>query len=137
VAIDEDRNLLYVLDSINSDVQQFALSVTASGELAATYRLTIGSYGRAQDQFSYPFGVAVDDANGQVYVSDMGNLRIKVFDADGNYLREFAPPGVKAWQALGLEVAKDGAVYVADAFNNVIWAFEPDGQLRRKIEVKP
>lgn len=137
VAVDEERNFLYVLDSVNSSVQQFNLSTTPSGEFTVTHRLTIGSYGRQDDQLSYPFGVAVDDASGQVYVSDMGNLRIKVFDAEGHYLRKFAPPEVKIWQAMGLDVAQDGAVYVADAFNHVIWAFEPDGQLRRQIEVKP
>ncbi len=137
VAVDEERNFLYVLDSTNSNIQQFALSMTPSGEFTATWRLTIGSYGREDDQLSYPFAVAVDDASGQVYVSDMGNLRIKVFDSEGHYLRKFAPPEVKVWQTLGLDVAQDGAVYVADAFNHVIWAFEPDGQLRRRIEVKP
>ncbi len=136
VAVDSQRGLLYVTDVNNSRVQQFNLSVTDSGELTVTHRLSFGSYGREPGQFAYALYLAVEQASGRVYVSDMGNRRIQVFDSDGQYLAGFAPPQVKIWQPLDLGVGSDGAVYVADAFNNVLWVFEPDGRLRRRIEVK-
>ncbi|MBN1888866.1 MAG: NHL repeat-containing protein [Thermoflexales bacterium] len=135
VAVDDQRNLIYVADNINSRVQQFSLALTDSGELTVTHLLSLGSYGREPGQFAYPQNIAVDDNSGRVYVGDMANHRIQVFDAEGHYVTEFSPP-VKLWQVMGLNVGPDGAVYAADARNNAIWVFEPDGQLRAQIEVK-
>jgi tripartite motif-containing protein 71 len=135
VAVDDQRGLMYVLDSFNNHVQRFNLTVTASGGLTVTHNLTFGSYGRAPGQFAYPQDLAVDEASGRVYVSDVANRRIQVFDAQGKYTAEFEAPG--EWQVMGLAVGNDGVVYAADALNGIIWAFEPDGRLRSRIEVQP
>ena len=39
--------------------------------------------------FSYPYGVAVDYQTGNIYVSDLGNNRVQVFDSNGRYLYKF------------------------------------------------
>jgi hypothetical protein len=71
----------------------------------------------------------------------MGNRRIVAVDTQGNFITQFAPPGVDEWQVLGLAVGDDPAhsgnkiVYAADAVNRVIWSFTPDGQFLQKIEV--
>lgn len=135
VAVDDPRGLLYVVDSVNSRVQQFTLTFTPSGIPTVTHRLSFGEYGRGPGQFSYPQTIAVDHNTGRVYVGDMGNLRVQAFDPEGTFVRAFAPSDVEIWQVLGLAVGEDGAIYAADAFNNVLWVFEPDGQLRRRIEV--
>lgn len=133
VAVDDQRSLLYVTDQFNSRVQQFELTTTASGALTATHRLSFGGYGREPGQFAYPQNVVVAERTGQVYVSDMGNRRIQVFDSAGRYLTKLAPPD--NWQVIGLDIGPTGAVYAADVLNNTIWVFEPEGQLRR-IEVR-
>jgi DNA-binding beta-propeller fold protein YncE len=132
VAVDDQRGLLYVIDPYNSRVQQFNLTTTS--ELTLTHRLSFGSYGHEPGQFAYPQNIVVDDQSGQVYVSDMANRRVQVFDSEGQYLTQLAAPG--NWQALGLDVDPAGAVYVTDAFNNVIWVFEPDGRVRHRLEVQ-
>jgi DNA-binding beta-propeller fold protein YncE len=137
VAVDDQRDLMYVVDSVNSRVQQFSLTVANSGELTATHRLSFGTYGREPGQLAYPQYMVVDDASGKVYVGDMGNRRIQVFDTQGKAIAEFSPPDIKTWQVMGLALGKDGAVYAADAFNNAVWVFEPDGRLRGRIEVQP
>jgi len=137
VAVDDERGLLYVVEGNNSRIQQFSLSTTAVGGVTITHRLSIGSYGRAPGQFAYPQFLAVDKASGRVYVADMANRRIQVFDTQGRYIVEFSPPGIKTWQVMGLEIGRDGAIYAADALNGAIWVFEPEGQLRRRIEVQP
>src|ERR1035438_10612771 len=43
-------------------------------------------------QFDMPNSVAVD-SRGNVYVADLGNRRIQVFDNDGNFKSETAGPG--------------------------------------------
>jgi DNA-binding beta-propeller fold protein YncE len=65
----------------------------------------------------------------------MANHRIQVFDSAGQYLTELAAP--VNWQVLGIDVGPDGVVYAADALNNVIWVFEPDGRVRQRIEAQP
>jgi DNA-binding beta-propeller fold protein YncE len=37
------------------------------------------------------------DAEGRVYVTDTGNKRIVVFDADGNYITQFGGAGFDPW----------------------------------------
>jgi sugar lactone lactonase YvrE len=133
VVVDDTRGLVYASDSIASCIQQFALTVDSAGQISLTYRLTLGAYGDAAGDLSYPQYLAVDETSGQLYVNDMGNYRIQAFDAAGNWIAEFAPPGAENWQGMGLDVGVDGAVYIADALNNVIWAFEPDGRLRARI----
>ena len=132
IAVDDQRDLLYVSDESNSRVQQFTLTEMANGELEASFRLSFGSYGRESGQLAYPQDVAVDENNGRVYVADMANRRIQAFDAEGQYLLEFSPPG--DWQVIGLDVGPDGAIYATDALNNAVLIFEPNGQLRRRLE---
>ncbi len=137
MAIDDGRGLMYVVDNFNSRVQQFSFGATDSGEMAVTHLRTFGAYGRGPGEFAYPQNVTVDDVSGEVYVGDVANRRVQVFDSNGDYLTELAKPEVPDWQVMGLAIGPDGAVYVADALNNAIWAFEPDGKLRRRIEARP
>jgi DNA-binding beta-propeller fold protein YncE len=126
--------LLYVTDQFNSRVQQFELEETTPGQFTASHRLSFGSYGREPGQFAYPQNIAVDEQSGRVYVSDMANRRVQVFDSEGNYLSDLAAP--VDWQVLGLDLGPDGMIYVVDALNNLIWVFEPEGQLHQRLEVK-
>jgi DNA-binding beta-propeller fold protein YncE len=137
VVFDEQRGWLYVVDFLNQRVQQFTLTFDASGVPTATFHLSIGEYGRGPGQLAYPQNIAVNPRTGDIYVSDLANRRIEVFDADGQYRRDFAPTGVEDWQTMGLRIGPDEAVYVADARNNAIWVFEPDGQVRRRIGGQP
>jgi DNA-binding beta-propeller fold protein YncE len=133
VAVDDERGLLYLTDQFNSRVQQFELVESASGELSVRHRLSFGSYGREAGQFAYLQNILVDDKSGRVYVGDMGNRRIQVFDPQGQYLSEMGAP--VDWQVIGLDLGPDGAIYAIDARNNLIWVFEPDGRLRQRLEV--
>ncbi len=135
VAFDTQRGLLYASDAGNSRIQQFDLITTPEGGMSAVHRRSFGTYGRDLGELAYPQYLAVDEASGRLAVGDMANQRIQVFDPEGNALAELAPPDVDVWQVMGLAFAADGALLAADALNGVIWVFEPDGQLRRAIEV--
>ena len=50
---------------------------------------------RTHSAFSGPEGVSVD-GNGNVYVADTGNDRIKKFSADGTLLATWGTPGTAA-----------------------------------------
>jgi len=135
VAFDAQRGLLYASDAGNSRIQLFDLSTTPDGGIALAHRRSFGAYGRDLGELAYPQYLAVDEASGRLAVGDMANQRIQIFDPEGNALAELAPPDIDVWQVMGLAFAPDGALLAADALNGVIWVFEPDGRLRRAIEV--
>jgi DNA-binding beta-propeller fold protein YncE len=137
VAVDDSNGFLYVSDNFNSRIQQFKLSFDG-GTAAASFVRAFGSYGRAAGQFAYPQFLAVDDSSGQLYVGDVANRRVQVFDSSGKYLRaQGAPAGVADWQVMGLNLAPDGSLYAADGLNNAVWVFGTDGAVKRRIEVRP
>jgi DNA-binding beta-propeller fold protein YncE len=146
VAVDNSRSLLYLSDFYEGRLDQYRLDIQPDGSIQLARQFSVGEYGYGQGEFSFPQYLAVDEVTGYVYVGDTGNRRIQAFDAQGNFVTEFAPP-VDDWQVLGLAIGSDiepqsetehpdeRTVYAADALNAVIWAFTPDGQFLRKIEV--
>lgn len=134
VAVDESLNLLYVVDSFNSRVQQFRLLFAADGSLSLEFVRAFGEYGNESGQMAYPLYLAVNPQTHLLYVGDMANQRIQIFDVQGNVQGEIRASGVKNWQVMGLAVAPDGKIYAADALNNLIWVFNPDGTLYDRYE---
>ena len=70
-----------------------------------------------------PADIAVDPANGDVYIADgYGNHRVVVFDKNGNYLRQMGGVGAGAGQFTAgdgghphcVVIGKDGYVYACD-----------------------
>ena len=140
VVVDDRRDLLYLTDYFDGKLDQYRLNIQIDGTIQLRLQFTVGTFGHGPGEFSFPQYLAVDEVTGFVYVGDMGNRRIQAFDPRGNFVAEFSPP-VDEWQVLGLAVGADTqqpgdqTIYAADALNQVIWAFGPDGQFLRKIEV--
>ena len=85
-----------------------------------------------------PRGIATD-ADGLIYLTDTGNKRIQVFDADGVFVRQIASGGSDNGQIdepAGIAVSQvNGYVYVADTWNTRISVFRPDGTFVRQWTV--
>jgi len=80
-----------------------------------------------------PINVAVDSA-GYVYVSDIGNNMIQIFDSSGNFVRSLGSYGSGNGQfksPYGVAVDSAGNVYVADSGNSRIQAFDNGGNFLR------
>lgn len=100
-----------------------------SGELLETW----GTKGDGPGQFQWPVAVAEDD-RGFVYVAEYGGRnRVQKFDASGRFLTAWGGHGTKPglFQRPSGMVWLDGALFVADAFNNRIQVFDDDGRLLR------
>jgi DNA-binding beta-propeller fold protein YncE len=65
----------------------------------------------------------------------MANQRIEVFDSEGKMLSEFTSPNSQTWQVLGLSYV-NGKLYAVDTLNNLVWVFDQNGKLIKKLEVK-
>jgi len=115
---------LYVADAGSHRVLVFS---TIDGRLVGTF----GSAGAEPGQFFLPMDVIVD-GGGQVFVADMMNSRVQVFDADGRFLRSMGRPGDR-YGDLGkpkrVAVAPDGVIFIADPSFAHVHLFNSQGQL--------
>ena len=82
----------------------------------------VGTYGKGQDQFDTPHGIATDP-NGNVYVADRGNNRIQVYDYDLKYKRTITGMGAP-WS---VQVTPK-YIYSGDG-NGKIYQFDHGGKL--------
>jgi len=87
-----------------------------------------------------PGYVAINPTTQDVYVSDRFAASIYVYDAEGKYLRTFAPKGDLGgkWNPLGLAFGRDGTLYATDvrgltSKTHRVVVFGPDGNLVRSI----
>ncbi len=81
-----------------------------------TFLFSFGSVGSGNGQFFNIEDMEID-ANGKIYIADINNKRVQVFDAMGNFLYKFGSNGFGAGQFLkpwGIAVDKDGNIYVGD-----------------------
>jgi DNA-binding beta-propeller fold protein YncE len=116
------------------------------------YLMTIGTPGKmdgadSQTTLNRPSAIAIDNTANEVFVADMGNRRVVVFDADkGTYKRHWfaygektagAAPGryspdeqpAKSFRDITcIEIARDGMVYVCDKSSNRIQVFDKSGK---------
>ena len=127
IAVGPDGRV-YVADTWNHRVQVFTLD----GQFLArvgTFGQSGSSVSSAPARFYGPRDVAVDQS-GRVYVSDTGNKRVQVFDADLRHLDSFGGPGISAGQMdepVGLAIGPDNRLYVADTWNTRLQVLTLEG----------
>ena len=84
--------------------------------------LSFGKHGSGQGEFNCPRGVAVD-GEGNILVSDGGNLRIQKLTAEGKFLAG----GTGGREALQLAYnAKNRMVYVVEGWNHRVQILNSD-----------
>ncbi len=78
-----------------------------------TFIRTWGTRGAGPGEFEAPHALAMD-SSGRLFVGDRGNLRIQIFDRDGNFLdqwSQFARPS-------GIFIDRNDVLYVTDSGSN-------------------
>lgn len=79
--------------------------------------------------FNFPTGIAVDDAAGEVYVSDHNSGMVKIFDMKGVYKRYIRGSGT--WRSVFIRpqgIAIDSTrIYIVDAYNSTIVVYDKNG----------
>ncbi len=116
VAIDEESHLLYVSNSMGNEILKYDISQSP---------LRIG---RIEDDFSFPQGIDTDQ-EGNLYVVDSYNSKIKKYDVNNNKIDEWGEPGRGAGQFIypfSIDV-ENGRVYVTDPYNKRIQVFTKQG----------
>jgi sugar lactone lactonase YvrE len=138
---------VYVADTWNHRIQVF----TSEGEFIEMF----GVFDNPTSPESYwgPRDVHID-SEGNLYVVDTGNKRVVVFNSDRDFIGEFGIGGYALGELdepVGITVADDGTVFLADTWNLRIQVFEEiqpgdyiaiqeweiDGWLGQSLDNKP
>ncbi|UUX92573.1 PKD domain-containing protein [Methanoplanus endosymbiosus] len=93
-----------------------------------------GVKGSDDGEFSFPRGVAVDNA-GKIYVTDWGNNRVQKFTGGGTFEMKWGTNGTEDGNfrsLLGIAVDDVGNVFVADSDNSRIQKFTSEGSFVTK-----
>jgi uncharacterized protein (TIGR03663 family) len=135
IAVDGAGNV-FVADTFNHRIQKFDANgqfIMSWGRPGATDEPGNG----LDTQFFGPRDIAIDP-QGRLLVSDTGNKRVQVFDANGNFIGQFGSSGNAQGQfnePVGLAVDGAGNIYVADTWNMRIQVFDASFNFVRDFPV--
>jgi hypothetical protein len=136
LAVDGSGDLL-VIDAGNGTVSRWNPDGTPAGFSALGSNVIDGAGpGDGTPQGGLSFGapnevqVAVDDsggvANGDIYVTQVGQSLIDVFGADGSFLGQLTGAGSEAFfEPCGVSVDESGDIYVGEFHEGLVYKFAP------------
>ena len=119
IAIDGMDNIYVSSDKL----QKFS----SSGELIKC----VGQRGRKEGEFADPRGVAVH--NNQIYVCDLENSRIQVFDLDLNFVRSIGKGRGEFEKPYDVKFDTAGYMYVADWGDKKVQVMDISGHFIRSL----
>ncbi len=128
IAIDRESRV-YVCDTKNSQIQVFS----EEGSPLAYFGRPLVVVGAHEEEsvigLNYPRGLALNDSEDLLYVSDTGNSRLRMFRMDGTPLKTLGGRGERTGEfdiPQGMAVGREGKVFVADTGNYRIQVFDRD-----------
>lgn len=86
---------------------------------------TMRSLGDPIKNFARPFGIALDDKE-NVYVVDSAKKLVRVFDPNGNFLRNITHDSIKRPTGIAID-SQRRKIYVVDSSNHLVHVFDFDG----------
>ena len=127
VAFDEQNDRLYVSQSSgDQSVLVFNSAGQPQGKLTPV---------TPKKKNHVPVYIAIDPTNSDVYVTDRAAAAIYVYDAAGNFVKEFKPNGIAKWAPLGITFDKNGDLYVTDVTDphQSVVMLKTDGTVVRRM----
>ena len=121
VATDASGKTVYVTGNTNHKLMVYS----ADGRLLRQW----GGQGVNRGEFRYPAGVTVG-ADGRVYVVDVFNTRVQVFDKNGSTsaIGEWGVLPGQLFRPKGVATDTRGRVYISDSYLDVIQVFDGAGK---------
>ncbi len=102
--------------------------------LTADFLGSFGGFGSGTGELHGPWGIAINDSVDNVYVAELVNDRVQIFDRDGNFEGTFGGSGSGIGQMNApIDVALDAAgnVYVVEQLNHRVQVFDGNGNYLR------
>jgi DNA-binding beta-propeller fold protein YncE len=122
VAVTESMNRLYVTDNDNHQILVYDLP---GRELLQSF----GTPGEEKREFRYPFLMTLDKDN-YLYITDVVNTRVQVFNSDGLFVTIIGGWGVEKgnfFRPKGVAIDNNNRVFISDSYMGVIQVFRGDG----------
>ena len=92
------------------------------------YKHSFGKAGSGNGEFNFPYGIALDN-RGRVFVADMKNHRVQLFDIQGQFLSLFPNKDAKTlFNYPGGVAVVNNLVYITDIYKNKVFVFDLDGK---------
>lgn len=151
----DGQNNVYVAGNNDGILQKYShegqllLQIGTKGVVDTSDGTTKGTMkSSAKDRLFNPSGMAIDPANGDIYVSDgYGNRRVAVFDKNGAFLRQWGRQATKDETQKGVggafaqvihcvTISAAGLVYVCDRQGDRVQVFDKMGAFKRNIWLK-
>ncbi|MBO0961417.1 6-bladed beta-propeller [Neobacillus sp. MM2021_6] len=120
------NDYIYVSDASGRKIQVF--------DQAGTPIFKFGKTGNKEGEFNFPYGIA-GDQKGNIYVADLYNGDISIFDAKGKFISYFKEKDEKdkvITSPGGLRIFKD-KLYVTDIKQNKVFIFDLSGKKLMEI----
>ncbi|MEH7095059.1 6-bladed beta-propeller [Neobacillus vireti] len=114
---------IYVSDTNNKRVQVF----DSSGSPVFKF----GKEGEGKGEFKFPYGIA-GDKKGNVYVADLYNGKISIFDPKGKFIKYFDDKEKLIKSPAGLRIF-DEKLYVTDVQQNKVFVLNLSGKKLQEI----
>ena len=111
------------------------------GEFACQLEENLSVGGNVNDDnYYFPGGASIAvDQEGNLYVQDVGNIRILEYDKAGKYVktigRKGQGPGEFQFPAM-VHVDRDGDIWVLDSPTSALKVFSPDGTFKKSIPLR-
>lgn len=122
-AVADKRGNIWVSDSGNGRVKMF--------DKKGRFKLEIGDP-KAKQKLLYPYGLGLLGSN-KIIIADVGANALYEFDRQGSYIKTWLASEAKI-QPAGVFIAKDKTVYVTDIANGQVLVFSEDGKIQKKIK---
>ena len=99
-------------------------------QLDGTFICKIGKYGNGELEFNYPFGLTIDESNGNIYVSDFNNNRIQILSQDFLFISQFGKDTLESPR--DVKLSKEH-IFVLDQSNPCLHLFNYDHILQKSV----
>ena len=121
---------VYVVDSEQHQVKVY----DAQGD----FKHAFGAEGSEDDQLNFPSDIVLNEALGEVYVTDFWNERVTVFGLAGSWLRHLPTPANEQGDPIylrptGLGIDPAGNLYIVDNALSTVTVVNPQGVLQDVI----
>ena len=90
----------------------------------------IGKYGKGELEFICPFGLTIDESNGNIYISDCDNNRIQILSQDFRFISQFGKDTLK--YPRDIKLSKE-YMFVLDVSNPCLHLFNYNHILQKSI----
>ena len=98
-------------------------------QLDGKFLSRIGKHGKADLHFRFPYGLTINQTNGDIYVCDRDNKRIQILSKDFKFISKFGEDSLS--EPLDIKLSKD-YIYVLDGSNPCVYLFDYDHILQKR-----